>query len=140
MASVEGHGIDAGVGHVPGIDAQAHLRRIERVRDLLDLVLELDVAAGVLVQDGCHAVLERHVGDPVDEPDHVPEARRIEPLPQVRAPGRRHSLVRQMIDRDEVPAAHRRQQLHRAGRDLHDGVGLGRLVQHLEDEAGHHGK
>ena len=58
MPPVEGNRIDAGIRHVAGINAYGCFRSRNVGQNAFDLVLELDVAAGMLVDHQWHSLRE----------------------------------------------------------------------------------
>jgi hypothetical protein len=135
VAAVEPHRVDARIGAVPRVEAEVDHARRQRGEQPLDLVLELDVAAGVRVEDGAQPELERcdggHRPDAVDE--RLP-AVQLEPARGAGAAGGRDALRRPQVDHDEEPAARGRDGGAGAARDGQDLGQPPALVQRLEDE------
>ena len=117
MLGEEAHGFDAGVDEVTGVDAQLQAVVDGVGQNALDLVLELDVRAAVLMQHRRETVLD---GDGRRLTDPRSAARRSRCLRVVvaasAAPGGRTTFVADLVDHDEIPSVERGDPLARLSR------------------------
>src|SRR3954452_5013802 len=70
--------VHAGVVHVAGVEAEAGELGGDVGGDAVEFVRELDVSAGVRVNDGADAVAAGALGDGADVGDHAGPARVVE--------------------------------------------------------------
>ena len=120
-----------GVGEVTGVDAQIDTRVVD---ESLDLVLELDVAPGVRVDDRTQPMTAGNVADLSNLIEHRMPAIIIESRRCRGSAGRTNAHVVGTIDDDEHPSARRFDRKARSFSQREDPVGLTRVVQVVEDE------
>ena len=96
--------IDAGVGEVTGVDAQID---IHVVHEPLDLVLELDVAPGVRVDDRTQPMTAGNVADLLDLIEHRAPSIVVESRRDRGSAGRANAHVVGSIDDHEHPSTRR---------------------------------
>ena len=134
MARHEGDRVEAGVGMVPGVEADLQDVLVHLVQEPLQLRLEVDEAGGMGVDaDGQAVVFRAHAGHGRDPVAKRGPFRCVHLLRVARAPGGGGAARRDGIDQHKIPRAMGGQRLAGPHRPVHHVVPLRGIVERAED-------